>query len=158
MYRPTLSLHDALPIFDGQVALAVRWEILFQDQSSGVHLSHRSKLTAHVSNRLPLHALHCLLVFVVPPVYRFIRARCGKMSAHLLLQLMLHHTVHRRGLRLGELLLLAEAVERQQDLVERMLAQVTQLLAQVGGTGKSEEHTSELPSLMRISYAVFCLK
>src|SRR3546814_5714271 len=26
------------------------------------------------------------------------------------------------------------------------------------GTGRSEEHTSELQSLMRISYAVFCLK
>src|SRR3546814_8015528 len=26
------------------------------------------------------------------------------------------------------------------------------------GTGRSEEHTSELPSLMRISYAGFCLK
>src|SRR3546814_5560067 len=28
----------------------------------------------------------------------------------------------------------------------------------VGGFGRSEEHTSELQSLMRISYAVFCLK
>src|SRR3546814_3061588 len=28
----------------------------------------------------------------------------------------------------------------------------------VGPAGRSEEHTSELPSLMRISYAVFCLK
>src|SRR3546814_18962466 len=27
-----------------------------------------------------------------------------------------------------------------------------------GGLGRSEEHTSELQSLMRISYAVFCLK
>src|SRR3546814_10878672 len=27
-----------------------------------------------------------------------------------------------------------------------------------GGERRSEEHTSELPSLMRISYAVFCLK
>src|SRR3546814_5290392 len=27
-----------------------------------------------------------------------------------------------------------------------------------GGRGRSEEHTSELQSLMRISYAVFCLK
>src|SRR3546814_8081555 len=27
-----------------------------------------------------------------------------------------------------------------------------------GGDGRSEEHTSELQSLMRISYAVFCLK
>src|SRR3546814_10182923 len=28
----------------------------------------------------------------------------------------------------------------------------------IGGDGRSEEHTSELQSLMRISYAVFCLK
>src|SRR3546814_987413 len=28
----------------------------------------------------------------------------------------------------------------------------------VGGDARSEEHTSELQSLMRISYAVFCLK
>src|SRR3546814_1982454 len=27
-----------------------------------------------------------------------------------------------------------------------------------GGSTRSEEHTSELPSLMRTSYAVFCLK
>src|SRR3546814_9421470 len=30
--------------------------------------------------------------------------------------------------------------------------------AQNGTVGRSEEHTSELQSLMRISYAVFCLK
>src|SRR3546814_6839179 len=30
--------------------------------------------------------------------------------------------------------------------------------ADAGGRGRSEEHTSELQSLMRISYAVFCLK
>src|SRR3546814_8808656 len=28
----------------------------------------------------------------------------------------------------------------------------------IPGASRSEEHTSELPSLMRISYAVFCLK
>src|SRR3546814_10329636 len=28
----------------------------------------------------------------------------------------------------------------------------------MAGTARSEEHTSELQSLMRISYAVFCLK
>src|SRR3546814_5407962 len=28
----------------------------------------------------------------------------------------------------------------------------------IGGTSRSEEHTSELQSLMRLSYAVFCLK
>src|SRR3546814_10462090 len=31
-------------------------------------------------------------------------------------------------------------------------------LAEMGGLKRSEEHTSELQSLMRISYAVFCLK
>src|SRR3546814_4591546 len=31
-------------------------------------------------------------------------------------------------------------------------------LSQSRITGRSEEHTSELQSLMRISYAVFCLK
>src|SRR3546814_5424520 len=30
--------------------------------------------------------------------------------------------------------------------------------AVMGGAGRSEEHTSELQSLMRISYAVFCLQ
>src|SRR3546814_8329825 len=32
------------------------------------------------------------------------------------------------------------------------------LLRPLGNTIRSEEHTSELQSLMRISYAVFCLK
>src|SRR3546814_8073094 len=49
------------------------------------------------------------------------------------------------------------------DLFERIglvLEQVGVMLAQHAGTGarRSEEHTSELQSLMRISYAVFCLK
>src|SRR3546814_10849516 len=33
-----------------------------------------------------------------------------------------------------------------------------QFLAALFAVGRSEEHTSELQSLMRISYAVFCLK
>src|SRR3546814_10831757 len=32
------------------------------------------------------------------------------------------------------------------------------LMPGLGAAGRSEEHTSELQSLMRISYAVFCLK
>src|SRR3546814_10784781 len=32
------------------------------------------------------------------------------------------------------------------------------ILLSDGADARSEEHTSELPSLMRISYAVFCLK
>src|SRR3546814_10351802 len=39
-------------------------------------------------------------------------------------------------------------------------AGVARIVARAGGFGvtRSEEHTSELQSLMRISYAVFCLK
>src|SRR3546814_5525152 len=47
------------------------------------------------------------------------------------------------------------AIQRQQGCAQ--LAQ--QIVAQIGPCGqRSEEHTSELQSLMRISYAVFCLK
>src|SRR3546814_2182538 len=35
---------------------------------------------------------------------------------------------------------------------------IINLLVMCGCVGRSEEHTSELQSLMRISYAVFCLK
>src|SRR3546814_1841259 len=62
---------------------------------------------------------------------------------------------------------LADARRRQHPAVRRRvrdehLAQPRQAarLRPVGqpGAGRSEEHTSELQSLMRISYAVFCLK
>src|SRR3546814_9780031 len=36
--------------------------------------------------------------------------------------------------------------------------QISQVLRYCHAEGRSEEHTSELQSLMRISYAVFCLK
>src|SRR3546814_8077919 len=38
------------------------------------------------------------------------------------------------------------------------LMPITATIATVAGLSRSEEHTSELQSLMRISYAVFCLK
>src|SRR3546814_9298819 len=45
---------------------------------------------------------------------------------------------------------------------DRPLRQCQRLCPRPGaprsGAGRSEEHTSELQSLMRISYAVFCLK
>src|SRR3546814_10013305 len=37
-------------------------------------------------------------------------------------------------------------------------ASLPNVLEQAGAGDRSEEHTSELQSLMRISYAVFCLK
>src|SRR3546814_4450149 len=43
--------------------------------------------------------------------------------------------------------------------VERILrARITKADPKLHGKERSEEHTSELQSLMRISYAVFCLK
>src|SRR3546814_3409878 len=56
------------------------------------------------------------------------------------------------------------ALERLEprDLVQRQIGEELQELADVAVVAvapiRSEEHTSELQSLMRISYAVFCLK
>src|SRR3546814_9184344 len=44
------------------------------------------------------------------------------------------------------------------NLLESWGIEVTRGIAGTGVVGRSEEHTSELQSLMRISYAVFCLK
>src|SRR3546814_1752813 len=48
-----------------------------------------------------------------------------------------------------------------EDHAIRLAAELARLIDQVETEGldfRSEEHTSELQSLMRISYAVFCLK
>src|SRR3546814_1521573 len=46
-----------------------------------------------------------------------------------------------------------------QDLLTRALPALPNVTLLLAGEGpRSEEHTSELQSLMRISYAVFCLK
>src|SRR3546814_8627772 len=53
----------------------------------------------------------------------------------------------------------AQAEQVRSVAVERIGAQVGRLSApQLAALARSEEHTSELQSLMRISYAVFCLK
>src|SRR3546814_5898978 len=51
--------------------------------------------------------------------------------------------------------LLAQAVEA--EIVHELFPAVVGNCP-IGNFGRSEEHTSELQSLMRISYAVFCLK
>src|SRR3546814_4231061 len=48
---------------------------------------------------------------------------------------------------------LLEILQQRLDLVDIVVGQRVAL-----GEMRSEEHTSELQSLMRISYAVFCLK
>src|SRR3546814_8595936 len=53
------------------------------------------------------------------------------------------------------------AANRRQRAIQHPIAARAhrhQLHLQAGMGGRSEEHTSELQSLMRISYAVFCLK
>src|SRR3546814_2094909 len=55
----------------------------------------------------------------------------------------------------------AGIVERREvdDLVAALSVEGRRTLSRAGVRfGRSEEHTSELQSLMRISYAVFCLK
>src|SRR3546814_6917711 len=47
---------------------------------------------------------------------------------------------------------------RRGEAVRHVVANVVDIALHVLGDGRSEEHTSELQSLMRISYAVFCLK
>src|SRR3546814_10798575 len=54
-------------------------------------------------------------------------------------------------------LLTFEAVEARQRLSPEDLAE-TAVRDHMSAEVRSEEHTSELQSLMRISYAVFCLK
>src|SRR3546814_9187530 len=66
----------------------------------------------------------------------------------------------------GGLEMLQPGVSRLADEVDRLLRPETlrraetiaDHLAALGAPPRSEEHTSELQSLMRISYAVFCLK
>src|SRR3546814_5227748 len=62
-----------------------------------------------------------------------------------------------RGVGAGGNLLLTARQPVDQQHGEEVLALGLQL-AQQAEVGRSEEHTSELQSLMRISYAVFCLK
>src|SRR3546814_3371621 len=57
----------------------------------------------------------------------------------------------------------ADACERERRIVDTVMAALRSsglfyITAPQRAGGRSEEHTSELQSLMRISYAVFCLK
>src|SRR3546814_5901622 len=61
--------------------------------------------------------------------------------------------------RLESLLGLYDLAEKRKQLADTLSGGQKQRLALAAATiHRSEEHTSELQSLMRISYAVFCLK
>src|SRR3546814_9767121 len=57
------------------------------------------------------------------------------------------------GLKVGDLLRVGGPTVDASESLDWPMAQVVSL-----DVSRSEEHTSELQSLMRISYAVFCLK
>src|SRR3546814_9575680 len=50
------------------------------------------------------------------------------------------------------------AIQNQPDLANVDRKSLFGAIVRLAQDGRSEEHTSELQSLMRISYAVFCLK
>src|SRR3546814_7031182 len=54
--------------------------------------------------------------------------------------------------------IVVNALNKHQANQQRMQADQLAASARPVGLHRSEEHTSELQSLMRISYAVFCLK
>src|SRR3546814_8398989 len=66
------------------------------------------------------------------------------------------HRKHERDVQQG-LLSVAELIEARAVARVRRL-EVDRQMAKQAVEVRSEEHTSELQSLMRISYAVFCLK
>src|SRR3546814_6753875 len=63
-----------------------------------------------------------------------------------------------RGRLSGDALLAAQAPPRRTVPVDGLPAVGPRCRARAEVRTRSEEHTSELQSLMRISYAVFCLK
>src|SRR3546814_4127775 len=74
--------------------------------------------------------------------------------------------VARPGIIAFDVALLAAALGDDLAMLQEGVGQADRLVEQAAGVGakvedvaqRSEEHTSELQSLMRISYAVFCLK
>src|SRR3546814_6232823 len=64
----------------------------------------------------------------------------------------------RQPLPLDPRVLAAGAPHRRGDCAMKFLDEAKVFLKSGDGGNRSEEHTSELQSLMRISYAVFCLK
>src|SRR3546814_9481801 len=58
----------------------------------------------------------------------------------------------------GIRVLIVEPGPFRTDFLGRSIAMAANQMPEYAASSRSEEHTSELQSLMRISYAVFCLK
>src|SRR3546814_2848819 len=65
----------------------------------------------------------------------------------------------RRNCECGNRIQPGATVEAGEDLLlHARIPEAGDVVGRCADSGRSEEHTSELQSLMRISYAVFCLK
>src|SRR3546814_8330532 len=128
-YCHTLSLHDALPIWIAQHIAAAPYGLDIIVAATG-----EGKLLAKLANEdvddLQLRLVHAAIEMVEE---HFLRER-GALAEREKLQ-------HR--------IFLAGQMHPGTVDLNRLGIEVH---------GRSEEHTSELQSLMRISYAVFCLK
>src|SRR3546814_4862728 len=86
----------------------------------------------------------------------------GEGELHLVAQQPVHHHLGKPGFhRQHELRMVAQKAAQQvvqHRIIEHWRDTEAELSDAVPAHIRSEEHTSELQSLMRISYAVFCLK
>src|SRR3546814_16648783 len=97
--------------------------------------------------------------------YRFINIKLDK-TVGLTTALELAHAAQQLGFRLMSGCMCGSSLAMAPSVVLAQLCEINDLdgpLLQIGDwpggiVYRSEEHTSELQSLMRISYAVFCLK
>src|SRR3546814_8454060 len=80
-----------------------------------------------------------------------------QMGDDLRIGLAVEHAAPRRQFLAQRLEILYDAVVDQRHFLRGVGVGVASRRRAMGGP-RSEEHTSELQSLMRISYAVFCLK
>src|SRR3546814_7969846 len=76
----------------------------------------------------------------------------------IIVQLGMAHLPVDRGPPVAAIAGRTAVIHVQHDIAALHQQVVEHLLTEIVGVARSEEHTSELQSLMRISYAVFCLK
>src|SRR3546814_10367710 len=94
------------------------------------------------------------------PYTTLVRARAGHVLAVAAVEAT-HHLcalAHRRAHAIHGVIAAADYHHRLAVGVERAVVELRHAVTEALAVGRSEEHTSELQSLMRISYAVFCLK
>src|SRR3546814_3590016 len=105
--------------------------------------------TARILRRWVSHPAQAVLAVIAYGFFRLLplewASACGGRLFRALGPRLKAHRVARRNLQR----VFPEKSEREIDAITRGMWD---------NLGRSEEHTSELQSLMRISYAVFCLK